>query len=235
MDRAQQRALFQQAIDNLDTDFKSLYQGLVVSEQIPGMLSVRQEQGPAIGFTQIEPSTMRGALINAIINEDMQTLELFGVEMPEGAQRRQASKRMRFVEDAVRNKLNTLETDEDVIEFETELFPIIVKQKTDTTKPKAMKRMQGGDDVIAVISAMDFDDTESLSNLQKVYNRAGKPRTEQQIKDQLKGHRDFMGPMYFGIEGPPITEGYDEPEPEEERSMLTKAKDYILELIGLEE
>ena len=125
MDRAQQRALFQQAIDNLDTDFKTLYQGLVVSEQIPAMLSVRQEKGPAIGFTQIEPSTMRGALVNAIINEDMETLELFGIEMPEGAQRLQDSKRMRFVDDAVMKKLNTLNTDEDVIDFETKLFPIM--------------------------------------------------------------------------------------------------------------
>ena len=231
MDRAQQRALFQQAIDNLDTDFKTLYQGLVVSEQIPAMLKVRQEKGPAIGFTQIEPSTMRGALVNAIINEDMETLELFGIEMPEGAQRRQDSKRMRFVDDAVMKKLNTLNTDEDVIDFETKLFPIIVKQKTNTDRPKAMRRIQGGDDVIAVIDSLDFESPSSIVELQKVYNRAGKPRSEDQVTEQLKGHREFMGPMYFGMEGPPITEGYDEPEP----SMFKKAKDYILDLIGLEE
>jgi len=206
MERPKQRHLFKQAVWSfVDPQVAELYQALVVPEQIPGAYRTRQsEGGPAIGFSQIEPSTMRAVIENAMINEDQGVLSIFGIdEMPREAVRKSQSKRQEAARLAEVKHRDTLKTDEDIINFETELFPILVKQKTDRSSPRAMNRVFGGEEVIEAIENLDIDEPSTIAKLQRVYNRAGKPRTEQQIMDQLLEHREFMGHGFFGRQGPP--------------------------------
>jgi len=209
MERPQQRALFKRAVESfVDPQVAELYQALIVPEQIPGAYRARQrDDGPAIGFSQIEPSTMRAVIENAMINEQQEVLSLFGInEMPREAVRKSVDKRKKFAKLAEVKHRNTLDTDEDIIDFETQLFPIIVKQKTDRSSPRAMNRVFGGEEVIEVIENINFSDPSTIAKLQRVYNRAGKPRTEQQIIDQLAEHQEFMGHGFFGRQGPPNPE-----------------------------
>lgn len=205
MERPQQRALFKRAVESfVDPQVAELYQALVVPEQIPGAYRARQrDKGPAIGFSQIEPSTMRAVIENALINEQPEVLAIFGIdEMPREAVRKSLDKRQHFAKLAEIAHRDTLKTDEDIIDFETKLFPIIVQQKTDRSSPRAMNRVFGGEEVIEVIENIDFSDPSTIAKLQRVYNRAGKPRSEQQIMDQLLEHQEFMGHGFFGRQGP---------------------------------